>query len=88
MTMELTESQRKAMHDAWLVMRRRSDLYSLKAAMANLEDSDIDEIYRRTAYNIQKDINACSGFGEAIYDAVKERMATVLENYFKETIDD
>lgn len=30
MTMELTESQRKAMHDAWLVMRRRSDLYSLK----------------------------------------------------------
>lgn len=59
-----------------------------KAAMANLEDSDIDEIYRRTAYNIQKDINACAGFGEAIYDAVKERMATVLENYFKETIDD
>lgn len=30
MTMELTESQRKAMHDAWLVMIRRSDLYSLK----------------------------------------------------------
>lgn len=58
------------------------------AAVRSLEDSDIDEIYRRTAHNIQKDINACDGFGEAIYDAVKERMATVLEHYLKETIND
>lgn len=48
-----------------------------------LDDDEINEIYRRTADSVQNDMDECCGIGEMLYEAVRQRMKIIVQEFIK-----